>query len=93
MELGPFPNEAVNVAHDILLIVKLAWNVSIEAKRVTIESEEHALAVILQFTTKCSSLRKHLEKTDSKWVHNKIRVEVKTYNSIHLLSLNKIYKG
>ena len=42
--------------HNILLVVKLAWHVSIEAKGVTIDLEEHALAVILQFTVKCGGL-------------------------------------
>jgi len=41
MELRPFPNEAVNVAGNILVIVKLAWDVGIKTKSVTIVSEEN----------------------------------------------------
>jgi len=56
MELCPFPNEAVNVLSNILLIAELAWDVGVKAKGVTIVSEENGVAIILQFATKCSSL-------------------------------------
>jgi hypothetical protein len=61
MKLHPWPNEAVNIAGNILLIVKLARNVVIEAKCITIVSEEDGAAIILQLATKCSGLREHLE--------------------------------
>ena len=61
MKLCAWPNEAVNILGNMLLIVKLARNVVIEAKCITIESEEDRAAIILQLATKCSSLREHLE--------------------------------
>ena len=66
MELRPSPNEAVNIAGNILVIVELAWDVGIKAKSITIVSKENGMAIILQFATKCSSLREHLENIDIK---------------------------
>lgn len=73
MELRSFPNEAVDIADNVLLIVELAGNVGIKAKGITVVSEENRLAIILQSATKCSGLREHLE--NSKWVHNGNRVK------------------
>ena len=56
MKLRSFPNKAVNIVGNILVIAKLAWDVGIKAKGVTIVSEENGVAIILQFATKCSSL-------------------------------------
>jgi hypothetical protein len=66
MELRSFPNEVVNVAGNVLVIVKLAWDVGIKAKGITIVSEENGVAIILQFAMKCSSLQEHLENINSK---------------------------
>ena len=63
MELRAFSNEAVNIAGNILLIVELAWNVSVKAKGITIVPEENRVAVVLQFATKWSCLGEHLENT------------------------------
>jgi hypothetical protein len=47
-----------------LLIVELAWNVSVEAKGISaIVAEENRVGVVLQFATKWSSLGEHLENT------------------------------
>ena len=47
MELCSFPNEAVDIADNVLLIVELAGNVGIKAKGITVVSEENRLAIIL----------------------------------------------
>jgi len=56
MKLCSFPNEAVNIADNILLIVELAWDVGIKTKGIIIVSEERGVTIILQFATKCSGL-------------------------------------